>query len=100
MTQDEAESEVYEILALANNPASFFYLEEFPGMDKMGLNTGNVQDCLVGECVGEIIRARKEAEFLQADQMRTFPAGCVATKLRFGIIFPDQIRVAIRNAKA
>jgi len=90
-----ANNQAYDIVAKITNPGSWSYMDEFPGLDKLGFDEtayGDVQTKHIAEIIYCALDAgRKWEQF--GDQ--SYSVGRIATLLEFGIVTMDEIERAL-----
>ena len=98
MNVEHAHNTTYALIANITNPASFSYMAEFPGFERLGLNPDNAADQIVADA---IIYALQAGEQYQHVGMNSHKAGRIEAMFMYGVVDPKRIDEALwryRNA--
>lgn len=92
MNNERAYNAAYDVIANVSNPASFSYMENFPGFDRLGLDPDNTADALVADA---IIYALQAGESYATNGMDSDKAGRLVAMIRYGIVRTSDIDAAL-----
>ena len=100
MNNERAYNAAYDLIANVSNPASFSYMQDFPGYERMGLDPDSEKDLIVAD---SIIYAVRAGVSYQTQGMDSDYAGRLVAMIRYGVVDMTDIDAALwryRNANA
>lgn len=95
MDLETAINQTYDIIAKITNPASFSYMAEFPGLDKLGFSESEYTSDTAKNVGYVIISALSAGEYWADYGEHTQPYGIIQTMLHYDIVSLGDIEQAL-----
>ena len=98
MDNERAYNAAYDLIANVSNPASFSYMKNFPGFERVGLDPDVTADTIVADAIIYAVRAGVS---YQTQGMDSDYAGRLVAMIRYGVVDMRDIDAALwryRNA--